>query len=125
MVKPVRRREVVCHLQKAHDVSERKACGAAGFGRASHRYKSRRDPQVALRMRRKELTETRVRYGYKCSACGFDFEATYGQLGHRYIECHHLNPLSDHPAESSIHDHVSKILVETVLVLARLVLRIR
>jgi putative transposase len=65
VVKPVRRREVVRHFQKAYAVSERRACRASGFGRASHRYKSRRDPQVALRMRLKELAETRVRYGYR------------------------------------------------------------
>lgn len=36
-----------------------------GFGRASHRYQSRRDPEVELRMRLKELAESRVRYGYR------------------------------------------------------------
>lgn len=36
-----------------------------GFGRASHRYQSRRDPAVELRMRLKELAESRVRYGYR------------------------------------------------------------
>lgn len=36
-----------------------------GFGRASHRYTSRRDPAVELRMRLKELAESRVRYGYR------------------------------------------------------------
>ena len=36
-----------------------------GFGRASHRYQSRRDPAVALRLRLKELAESRVRYGYR------------------------------------------------------------
>lgn len=64
-MKPVRRREVVRHFQEAYAVSERRACRASGFGRASHRYKSRRDPHVALRMRLKELAETRVRYGYR------------------------------------------------------------
>jgi len=64
-VKPVRRREVVQHFQQAYAVSERRACHASGFGRASHRYKSRRDPQTPLRMRVKELAATRVRYGYR------------------------------------------------------------
>lgn len=36
-----------------------------GFGRASHRYQSRRDPAVELRMCLKELAESRVRYGYR------------------------------------------------------------
>lgn len=65
MVKPVRRREVVRHYQDVFEVSERRACRAMGFGRASHRYQSRRDPEVELRMRLKELAESRVRYGYR------------------------------------------------------------
>jgi len=65
VVKPVRRREVVRHFQQAYSVSERRACCASGFGRSSQRYKSRRDPQTALRMRVKELAEARVRYGYR------------------------------------------------------------
>ncbi|MHC1479946.1 HNH endonuclease [Frateuria aurantia] len=33
-------------------------------------------------------------HGYICQACGFDFEQTYGDLGHRYIHVHHVVPLS-------------------------------
>lgn len=65
MVKPVRRREVVRHYQDVFEVSERRACRAMGFGLASHRYESRRDPAVELRMRLKELAEARVRSGYR------------------------------------------------------------
>ncbi|MDE4275924.1 IS3 family transposase [Phaeobacter gallaeciensis] len=65
VVKPVRRREVVRHYQHVFEVSERRACRAMGLGRASHRYQSRRDPEVELRMRFKELAEARVRYGYR------------------------------------------------------------
>ena len=54
----------VRHFQAAFAVSERRACQASGFGRASHRYKSRRDPAPALRMRLKDLAASRVRYGY-------------------------------------------------------------
>ncbi|WP_217641640.1 HNH endonuclease [Actinopolyspora alba] len=28
-----------------------------------------------------------------CEACGFDFEAVYGERGRGYIECHHILPL--------------------------------
>ena len=45
--------------RRMHEFAER------GFGRASHRYLSRRDPAVELRMRIKELAESRVRYGYR------------------------------------------------------------
>jgi hypothetical protein len=33
-------------------------------------------------------------YGYACTACGFDFERTYGDLGKRFIHVHHLRSLS-------------------------------
>jgi putative transposase len=48
-----------------YDISERRACLATGFGRSSQRYRKRADPQVALRMRLKELAAARVRYGYR------------------------------------------------------------
>lgn len=35
--------------------------------------------------------------GYVCKVCGFDFERTYGSLGHEYIEAHHLVPISQLP----------------------------
>jgi 5-methylcytosine-specific restriction protein A len=34
-------------------------------------------------------------YGYTCWVCKFNFEEKYGELGTNYIECHHLNPLSE------------------------------
>jgi 5-methylcytosine-specific restriction endonuclease McrA len=30
-----------------------------------------------------------------CAACSFDFEATYGDRGRGFIECHHLIPVSE------------------------------
>lgn len=33
--------------------------------------------------------------GYACEACGFDFEKTYGELGKKFIEAHHLIPFAD------------------------------
>ena len=64
-MKPVRRREVVRHYQDVFALSERRACRAMGFGWASHRYQSHRDPAVELRIRLKELAERRVRYGHR------------------------------------------------------------
>ena len=32
-------------------------------------------------------------HGTKCMACGFDFEATYGEIGKDFIEVHHTKPL--------------------------------
>ena len=64
-MRPVLRREVIRHYQTAFGLSERRTCRAMGFGRASHRYRARRDPAVPLRMRLKELATSRVRYGYR------------------------------------------------------------
>lgn len=62
-------------------MSERRACRAMGFGRASHRYLSRRDPAVELRMRIKELAESRVRYG--CRRLHVLLQREGWQINHR------------------------------------------
>jgi 5-methylcytosine-specific restriction protein A len=33
--------------------------------------------------------------GLRCEACGFDFSQMYGDIGSRYIECHHIKPLAE------------------------------
>lgn len=33
-------------------------------------------------------------HGARCLACGFDFEATYGELGRGFVHVHHLVPLA-------------------------------
>lgn len=43
----------------------RVACSALNFNRSSYYYKSRRDRQEFLRMRIKEISESRVHYGYR------------------------------------------------------------
>ncbi|MCX5086912.1 HNH endonuclease [Streptomyces sp. NBC_00401] len=44
---------------------------------------------------RKRKIESVLRRGHSlaCEACGFDFEAVYGDRGAGYIECHHVIPL--------------------------------
>jgi putative transposase len=59
------RRELVNEMSAAYQVSERRACVAMKWPRSSHRYQSAADPQVALRMRLKELAASRVGYGYR------------------------------------------------------------
>lgn len=44
---------------------------------------------------RKLAQEAKHIHGFKCQACGFDFEATYGEIGKGFIEAHHLTPLSE------------------------------
>jgi putative transposase len=65
VVTPSRRREVVTQLRTAYAVSERHACRATGFPRATQRYRSVADPQDELRLRLRELAAVRVRYGYR------------------------------------------------------------
>ena len=46
--------------------------------------------------------ECAKKYEYKCCVCGFDFEATYGDRGHEFIEVHHLKPLASYDGEHEI-----------------------
>jgi len=62
---PVARRDIAGRLQVAYGMSKRRACPATGFSRSSQLYRKRFDSQVALRMRLKEVTAARVRYGYR------------------------------------------------------------
>ncbi len=48
--------------------------------------------------RNKKLVEDAKKYyGYTCCICKFNFEERYGDIGKGYIECHHINPLSERP----------------------------
>jgi putative transposase len=65
MVTPAARREAVAHLQSTFEVSERRACAALGVDRTSHRYRSRRPEDAAVRGRLRELAAIRRRFGYR------------------------------------------------------------
>lgn len=46
--------------------------------------------------RNKKLAEkAKSIHGYKCQACGFDFQNEYGEIGRDFIEAHHLTPIKD------------------------------
>lgn len=47
-----------------------------------------------LERNRKLSQQAKHLHGYKCTACGFDFESTYGAIGKDFIEAHHLTPIS-------------------------------
>lgn len=59
-----------------------------------------------FRRNSKLVKEAKEHLGFVCQACGFDFEKVYGDIGKNYIECHHLNPLSerDEDLTSTIND---------------------
>jgi putative transposase len=58
-------RQRVVALEEAYWVSQRRACRVVGFCRTSHRYRSHRRDDRALRLRIVEIAEARVRYGYR------------------------------------------------------------
>ena len=51
--------------QTIYQVSECRVWRLLQMARASLQYRSRRDPQEALRMRLRELAASRVRFGYR------------------------------------------------------------
>ena len=42
-------------------------------------------------------------YGYQCQCCGMDFETLYGEAGTRFIEVHHLKPISTYDGEHEVN----------------------
>src|SRR5208282_3015094 len=64
-VRPRHRRELGRWTQAAFVVSERRVSRLLPIQLATLRYRSRRDPQTALRMRLRELAASRVRFGYR------------------------------------------------------------
>lgn len=52
-------------MHAAHPVSARRATRLLGVHRSTVRYRLRRDPQEALRIRLRELAASRVRFGYR------------------------------------------------------------
>ena len=42
-------------------------------------------------------------YGYQCQCCGMDFESLYGDAGIRFIEVHHLKPISTYEDEHTVN----------------------
>ncbi len=65
MVTPAIRRQVVGLVQKALQLSERRACRMVGVSRASHRYRSCRKEPAALVAQIRELAAERPRFGYR------------------------------------------------------------
>lgn len=56
---------MVEYLSAGYRVSERRACRVTRLHRGTYRYRGHKDPRTALRMRIREIAQTRVRYGYR------------------------------------------------------------
>jgi transposase InsO family protein len=65
MVRPAAKREAVAHLRERFEMSERRACVVIAADRKTIRYRSRRPPETALRLRLRELANERRRFGYR------------------------------------------------------------
>jgi len=64
-VKPGRKRKLVDEVCGEWQVSIRRACDALEFDRSTYHYRSRRSDQAALEQRIREISQVRVRYGYR------------------------------------------------------------
>src|ERR1700692_433646 len=56
---------MVDHLRDQYRASERHACRALLMVRCTYRYQSHQEPCTELRMRIREIAQSRVRYGYR------------------------------------------------------------
>jgi HTH-like domain len=64
-VRPRHRRELGRWTQTVFALSTRRVSGLMMINRSTMNYRSRRDPQHALRVRMRELAASRVRFGYR------------------------------------------------------------
>jgi putative transposase len=60
-----KRKAIAVWVQASFAISERRACRVLRLCRSTKRYVGRRDPQLALRQRLRELASVRVRFGYR------------------------------------------------------------
>lgn len=52
--------------------------------------------EVAFRSRNRALIQAKkANSDFRCEACGFSFEETYGSIGKGYIVAHHIEPISN------------------------------
>ncbi len=64
-LKPAHRRQFIDEVRGVWKVTVRKACDALQIDRSLYTYKPKRGEQAVLKLRIKEICETRVRYGYR------------------------------------------------------------
>ena len=64
-LRPGRKRQLVDQLRSDWKVSARRACSTIRVSRSLYIYKSRRNDQADLKVKIRDICETRVRYGYR------------------------------------------------------------
>lgn len=82
------------HPVPADEESDDDEEASAPEGRVLYARHRRRERNKALR--KKKIASVLKNGGtLACEACGFDFEAVYGERGKGYVECHHVVPLHE------------------------------
>ena len=64
-MRPARKRKLVDTLKVDWEVSIRRACSVLKVDRSLYVYESRRGEQAELKLKIKDICQTRVRYGYR------------------------------------------------------------
>lgn len=63
--------------------------------------------EASFRNRNRALISAKKEYSdYLCEICGFNFEGTYGNIGHKYIIAHHLRLISSGRTRTTFDDIV-------------------
>ncbi len=65
MGRPALRKQAVAYVMGHYCISQRRACTLIKLSRSTLYYQPVRDPRPELRLRMKELAQTRIRYGYR------------------------------------------------------------
>ncbi len=82
-------------LDIEHEYNNSKLDGVPLKAKYVVQYKSRNGDTV--RERKDQST-------YRCECCDFNFYEMYGELGDKYIECHHIKPLAEFGEEGEYVD---------------------
>lgn len=64
-LKPARKRALVATIKADWKVSVRRVCSVLKIDRSLYVYKSKRGEQAELKLRIRDICQTRVRYGYR------------------------------------------------------------
>ena len=65
MARPALKRPVIEYILDHYGLTQRRACRLVKLHRSVFYYRSVKDPQLELRLRMRELAQSRVRYGYR------------------------------------------------------------
>ena len=74
------------------DIDDIEVSSSEGRRIKSHHFRIERDPLIVKKKRENALNKDGK---LECEVCSFDFKKFYGRRGDGFIECHHVNPVSE------------------------------